>query len=229
MVRTLVGAIAGKKSAEDQVKIDACVAMFNPTINAIAAGTELWGEVPGHPVLVSLGIMSMLYKTQTFCPAPSELAKAIRLARRQLQYQLDCMEKALDRLQRAEEILFDHAREEWAALYIARQSTGGAGFVGDRFHDERHAEWCAALEEIDNRRCDAIIREAIGKNGDATASRDVKEGDKVPRGVTPQLIPSELAERLPGLTECRYFLTPSQIAIVDDNKVVEVIEERIES
>ena len=37
--------------------------MFDPVIGAIGADTQLWGDIPRHPVIVSLAISSMMYKT----------------------------------------------------------------------------------------------------------------------------------------------------------------------
>jgi hypothetical protein len=72
------------------------------------------------------------------------------------------------------------------------------------------------------------IREIIKDNKTAGAPADVQAavGDPVPPGVTPQSMPSEVAQKVPQVKAHRYFLTAQQIVLVDpkDNKVAEVIK-----
>jgi hypothetical protein len=51
-------------------------------------------------------------------------------------------------------------------------------------------------------------------------------GDPVPQGVTPQPMPSDVAQKVPSVKAHRYFLTAQEIVIVDpkDNRVAEVIK-----
>lgn len=113
MVKGLFNAIVGKKkSEEDQVKQEACTAMFNPMIAAIGVATGSWREVPRHPVVLSLAINSMIYKTQVFSPAPLELAQACRREHAQLCKQLGYMQTLIEDLDRAQEILSDHVGDE---------------------------------------------------------------------------------------------------------------------
>ena len=113
MVKGLFNAIVGKKkSEEDQVKQEACIAMFNPVIGAIGVATGSWREVPRHPVVLSLAINSMIYKTQIYSPAPLELAQACRREHAQLCKQLGYMQNLIEDLDRAQQILFDHVGDE---------------------------------------------------------------------------------------------------------------------
>ena len=72
------------------------------------------------------------------------------------------------------------------------------------------------------------IREIIKDTKVAAASSDVQAavGEPVPAGVTPQPMPSDVAQKVPQVKAHRYFLTAQQIVIVDpkDNKVAEVIK-----
>jgi len=72
------------------------------------------------------------------------------------------------------------------------------------------------------------IREIIKDKKAAAASSDVQAtvGEPVPPGVTPQPMPSDVAQKVPQVKAHRYFLTAQQIVIVDpkDNKVAEVIK-----
>ena len=72
------------------------------------------------------------------------------------------------------------------------------------------------------------IREIIKDNKAAGALADVQAavGEPVPQGVTPQPMPSDVAQKVPQVKAHRYFLTAQQIVIVDpkDNKVAEVIK-----
>jgi len=72
------------------------------------------------------------------------------------------------------------------------------------------------------------IREIIKDNKAAAAPADVQAavGEPVPSGVTPQPMPSDVAQKVPQVKAHRYFLTAQQIVIVDpkDNKVAEVIK-----
>jgi hypothetical protein len=238
MVQALFSAIGGnKKSREDQGRLSACVAMFDPTVSIIGEATKLWDEVPRHPVIVALGIMHLLYEKQVFSPAPKELADAIRKAGRRLKGQLRDIRQVCEQLARAEEIVFDHAREEWAAILTTRKSLDAVEMA--RFYgcDDRtwtsEREWGDALDEMRGEiNCD-FIRKAIGKNGSAdTTSADVKEGEPVPNGVTPRPMPSELVEYFwnqeigaSTFEDLQYFLTPQHIVLVNkDNKVSDLID-----
>jgi hypothetical protein len=72
------------------------------------------------------------------------------------------------------------------------------------------------------------IREIIKDKKAAGAPADVQAavGEPVPQGVTPQPMPSDVAQKVPQVKAHRYFLTAQQIVIVDpkDNKVAEVIK-----
>jgi hypothetical protein len=72
------------------------------------------------------------------------------------------------------------------------------------------------------------IREIIKDKKTAGAPADVQAavGEPIPAGVTPQPIPSDVAQKVPQVKAHRYFLTTQQIVIVDpkDNKVAEVIK-----
>jgi Protein of unknown function (DUF1236) len=72
------------------------------------------------------------------------------------------------------------------------------------------------------------IREIIKDKKAADAPADVQAavGEPVPPGVTPQPMPSDVAQKVPQVKAHRYFLTAQQIVIVDpkDNKVAEVIK-----
>jgi len=72
------------------------------------------------------------------------------------------------------------------------------------------------------------IREIIKDKKDAGAPADVQAavGEPIPQGVTPQPMPSDVAQKVPQVKAHRYFLTAQQIVIVDpkDNKVAEVIK-----
>ena len=62
---------------------------------------------------------------------------------------------------------------------------------------------------------------------DATpASVQATVGEPIPQGVSPQPMPSAVAQKVPQVKAHRYFLTAEQVVIVDpkDNKVVEVIK-----
>jgi hypothetical protein len=229
MVRGLVDAIIGKKrNQEDEAKLDAMVLMFDPAVNAIGASTKLWGEVPRHPVVIALGIMSMLYKTQTFCPAPAELAVACRMARGRLREQLRHMEACISDLSRAEEVVFDCARDDWASVYTTKQMAEHTGIFMEYIHRGKNFDkWCDTLDAIVHEFDFKTIREAIGNNGKAeVVKRAVQEGGAVPDGVALQPMPSELIEEFPGLANCHYFLTAQQIVIVEDHQIVQVIPRR---
>jgi hypothetical protein len=72
------------------------------------------------------------------------------------------------------------------------------------------------------------IREIIKDNKAASSPADVQAavGEPVPQGVTPQPMPTDVAQKVPQVKAHRYFLTAQQIVIVDpkDNKVAEVIK-----
>ena len=220
MVHGLVGAIAGKKrSDEDQAKLDAMLLMFDPTINAIGSATEIWKDIPQHPVVVSLAILGMMFNTQTFCPAPAELAEASLKARGRLRYQHRHMEDLMQRLCGSEDILFAYDREAWASLYTTKENVNaGETVLSHLCFYKKYSEMCEAFDEIKNEMIHATIRKAIGSNGKADVVKiDVQEEDAVPPGVTLQPIPIELVKKLPDcssdLEHCRYFLTPQNIVM----------------
>src|SRR5262245_18685427 len=72
------------------------------------------------------------------------------------------------------------------------------------------------------------IREIIKDKKTAGASANVQAavGEPVPQGVTPEPMPTDVAQKVPQVKAHRYFLTAQQIVIVDpkDNMVAEVIK-----
>jgi len=60
----------------------------------------------------------------------------------------------------------------------------------------------------------------------APANVQAAIGEPIPQGVSPQPMPSAVAQKVPQVKAHRYFLTEEQVVIVDpkDNKVVEVIK-----
>jgi hypothetical protein len=50
--------------------------------------------------------------------------------------------------------------------------------------------------------------------------------EQIPKGLSPQPMPSDVAQKVPQVKAHRYFLTAEQVVIVDpkDNRVVEVIK-----
>ena len=231
MVHGLVGAIAGKKrSDEDQAKLDAMMLMFDPTINAIGSATEIWKDIPQHPVVIALAILGMMFNTQTFCPAPAELAEACRKARGRLRWQHRYMEDLMQRLCGSEDILFVYDREAWAALYTTKENfNAGEAILSHLCTYKKFPEMCEAFDEIEQKMIHATIRKAIGGNGKADVVKlDVQEEDAVPAGVALQPIPIELVKKLPEMSSelehCRYFLTPQHIVIVYGREEVTVGE-----
>lgn len=153
MIRALFEAIAGERRTEEdyQTKLDACLMMFDPVIGSIGAATQLWGEVPRHPLILALGMVRMLLQTQTFVPAPLELAQACRRARGRLREQLRHMQDFLDRLCRAEEVFFDLERAAWIGSITSMRALDAARAAGARFYgsNEKWQAWSRALDEIE--------------------------------------------------------------------------------
>ena len=60
----------------------------------------------------------------------------------------------------------------------------------------------------------------------APANVQAAVGEPIPQGVSPQPMPTAVAQKVPQVKAHRYFLTEEQVVIVDpkDNKVVEVIK-----
>jgi hypothetical protein len=60
----------------------------------------------------------------------------------------------------------------------------------------------------------------------AAANVQATVGEPIPQGVSPQPMPTAVAQKVPQVKAHRYFLTEEQVVIVDpkDNKVVEVIK-----
>jgi len=73
-----------------------------------------------------------------------------------------------------------------------------------------------------------VIRELIKelKVERAPESVGVSAGDQVPGGVSPRPIPSLIGQKVPQIRAHRFYVTQSQIVIVDpqDSTVVEVID-----
>jgi hypothetical protein len=224
LVHTLFNAVVGKKRTdEDEEKLQACLLLFDPTVNDIGPATGLWREVPRHPVVVALAVLDLINK-QVFSPAASELASACRRAHNRLSRQYQYMETIIKRLQCAEEILFDYARDEWAAIYAMKENRAALWPIGYPVEGKAYKEWIKALYDLDRAETLAAFREIVGNAGEVTKC-NAREGKPVPRGVTPQSLPSELIERLPHLegSSLKYFLTAQQIVLVERNKVIEVI------
>ena len=72
------------------------------------------------------------------------------------------------------------------------------------------------------------IKEIIKDVKAAATPADVQAavGEPIPPGISPQPMPSDVAQKVPQVKAHRYFLTAEQVVIVDpkDNKVVEVIK-----
>jgi hypothetical protein len=248
MVKGLFNAIAGKKkSEEDQTKQEACILMFDPVIGAIGADTQLWGDIPRHPVIVALAISSMMYKTDgllfpgysgssdyealKFCPAPSELAAACKRTRTTLRQQLGYMQKLMGYLCRAEEALFTLDRHEWASFLTSQSRVDAAIACSDCFYSyrdtniEKYREWSDAFDKIEGEMHYNMMREIINKDGRAPlTAADVQEGEPVPDGITPLPLPPALIERLPHMETCNYFITPQQIVFVEKGKCIETLK-----
>jgi uncharacterized protein DUF1236 len=69
-----------------------------------------------------------------------------------------------------------------------------------------------------------IVKDA--KTDATPASVQATVGESIPQGVSPQPMPSAVAQKVPQVKAHSYFLTAEQVVIVDpkDNKVVEVIK-----
>jgi hypothetical protein len=69
-----------------------------------------------------------------------------------------------------------------------------------------------------------IIKDA--KSDGAPANVPAAIGEPIPQGISPQPMPSAVAQKVPQVKAHRYYLTSEQVVIVDpkDNKVVEVIK-----
>ena len=69
-----------------------------------------------------------------------------------------------------------------------------------------------------------IVKDA--KTDATPASVQATVGEAIPQGVSPQPMPSAVAQKVPQVKAHSYFLTAEQVVIVDpkDNKVVEVIK-----
>ena len=69
-----------------------------------------------------------------------------------------------------------------------------------------------------------IIKDVKADGGPANVQAAV--GEPIPQGVSPQPMPTAVAQKVPQVKAHRYFLTEEQVVIVDpkDNKVVEVIK-----
>ena len=69
-----------------------------------------------------------------------------------------------------------------------------------------------------------IVKDA--KTDATPASVQATVGETIPQGVSPQPMPSAVAQKVPQVKAHSYFLTAEQVVIVDpkDNKVVEVIK-----
>jgi hypothetical protein len=225
MVRTLFGAVVGKKRTdEDAEKLEGCLLLFDPTVNAIGPATGLWRETPRHPVVMALAVLDLIHE-QVFSPSSAELTSACRRAHNRLRRQYQHMETIIKRLRCAEEILFDYARDEWASIYAVKENRAALWPIGYPIEGKSFKEWVDALDEFDHAENLAAIRELIGNNGEL-AKCEVQEGKPVPRGVNLQSMPSELIERLPHFERLKYFLTEKQIVLVEDNTMVELISRK---
>jgi hypothetical protein len=227
MVRSLFVAVVGKKRTdEDMEKLQACLLLFDPTVNAIGPATGLWEELPRHPAVVALAVLDRIQK-QVYNPAAAELRQDCRRARNRLHRLYQHMETMLLKIRCAEEILFDFARDEWASIYAEKENRAVAGTVGYPIEGKSWKEWVDALQDLDHKETLAAFRELIGNKGEL-ADCNAREGKPVPRGVILQPLPSELIERCPHLegSGLNYFLTEQQIVLVEDNKVVELISRK---
>jgi hypothetical protein len=227
LVRTLFGAVVGKKRTdEDAEKLEGCLLLFDPTVNAIGQSTGLWSEMPRHPVVVAIAVLEMINK-QVYNPSSGELKSACRRAHAKLRRQYKCMETMISRLRCAEEILFDHARDEWASMYAVKENRATAWAVGYPVEGKFYKEWEEALDDLDHKDTLAAFREVIGNAGEVTKC-DAQEDKPVPRGANPQPLPSALIERVPHLegSGLKYFLTEHDIVLVKDNNMVELISRK---
>jgi hypothetical protein len=69
-----------------------------------------------------------------------------------------------------------------------------------------------------------IVKDA--KTDATPANVQAAVGEPIPQGVSPQPMPTAVAQKVPQVKAHRYFLTAEQVVIVDpkDNKVVEIIK-----
>jgi hypothetical protein len=144
MLGVLFGSLAKRKPDENQTTLlAACAEMFEETHDQVGEVTGLWKPVSHHPAALALTVRALL-ATSRFSPAPVELREAMQKVALRIRALAGYARQWLDHVDRADQIVFEHDREAWAASFANLPSAILLAMMSDRCESERDA----ALEKI---------------------------------------------------------------------------------
>lgn len=118
LLSVLYATLPKPKSSDDNVAtmLKSTAALFDPTRDAVGVDLKMWELVPRHPVVVILGVESLI-ANNVFSPAASEVADECRKAYKKLGYRLNEMLRWVGTLIEADLRLFRDDRDEWRNAY----------------------------------------------------------------------------------------------------------------
>ena len=116
MLHYLFRAMGKRRDDEAAAKLNACADVFSPASNALGHALGLWKPAPTHPVILALAI-NQLRAEKTFEPAKSELREALAKVEQRLSVHRGYLSQWLEKLERADAIVFAFDRPAWDAAY----------------------------------------------------------------------------------------------------------------
>jgi hypothetical protein len=135
MLGVLYGALKRKADRDDNATLLIAAAdMFNPVTQSLGESTRLWKPVSRHPAVLALAIKKLL-ASQVFSPSPSEIREAMTDVRRHLAMMDSRLGQWLERIDRADAIVFLSDRKAWDAIYATAPANAVAAML-DRASDE---------------------------------------------------------------------------------------------
>jgi hypothetical protein len=116
MLHYLFGAMGKRRNDEAAAKLLACADIFSPASNALASALGMWKPVPGHPVILAITIKQLMAE-KTFEPSEAELREALGKVKQRLLAHQHYVDQWLNKVDRADEIVFAFDRVAWDAAY----------------------------------------------------------------------------------------------------------------
>jgi hypothetical protein len=116
MLNALVGTMSRKRADDTETMLANCANLFSPQSDVVAKTTRLWRPVNRHPAVLALAIERLFHLT-TFMPAPRELLASMETVQQTLAGLLRNVERWLELINRADEIMFAVDPRRWKANY----------------------------------------------------------------------------------------------------------------
>jgi hypothetical protein len=135
MLHYLFGAMGKRRGDEAAAKLLACTDIFSPASNALGKALGLWKPAPTHPAILAIAIKQLM-AAKVYEPAEAELREALDKVEQRLALRRWYVGQWIDKLCRADEIVFTFDRPAWDAAYANASSDVPLQMQGQLFYEE---------------------------------------------------------------------------------------------